>query len=207
VKLPCNSFVKITPKYFTSCTKGIFRLLKVRWAPTGLRLWDIDGLCRVFVDFMFQRSHDSTELRPLCALWEHKPPCHPSHICKCHQQIGLEKHLGQGGIIYIQIIQRVGWGGTWWHPWLYFCGCRHFAFDRNFEISLGKKGVNKCVLLVENCNLCNLYNKPAYRVAFSRFKNTANVDMLLLKFKVSWSVSLIHWMSCCDVHGNQTDLH
>jgi hypothetical protein len=37
-----------------------------------------------------------------------------------------------------------------------------------------------------NCSLDNLYSKP-------RSKNTAAVDMLLLKFNVKWSVSFIHW--------------
>jgi hypothetical protein len=46
-----------------------------------------------------------------------------------------------------------------------------------------------------NCNFDILYSKPACHVvpkAFSMSKNTAAVDILLLKFMVIWSVSLIH---------------
>jgi hypothetical protein len=51
------------------------------------------------------------------------------------------------------------------------------------------------IKLVENSNLDNLYSKPECHVvseAFSMFKNTADVDILLLKLKVTWSVSLRH---------------
>jgi hypothetical protein len=37
-------------------------------------------------------------------------------------------------------------------------------------------------------------------------KNTAAVDMLLLKLRVTWSVNLIHY-SVCGLHGIQTDFH
>jgi hypothetical protein len=52
------------------------------------------------------------------------------------------------------------------------------------------------ITLTENFNSGNLYSKPRCHVvsnAFSISKNTAAIDMLLLKFKVTWSVSLIHW--------------
>jgi hypothetical protein len=48
---------------------------------------------------------------------------------------------------------------------------------------------------VENFIFDNLYNKPechAVSKAFSMSKNTAAVDILLLKLRVTWSVSLIH---------------
>jgi hypothetical protein len=50
------------------------------------------------------------------------------------------------------------------------------------------------IKFVDNFNLYNLHSKPRYHVwkAFSISKNTATVDMLLLKFKVTLSVSLIH---------------
>jgi hypothetical protein len=51
------------------------------------------------------------------------------------------------------------------------------------------------IRLLENFNLDYLYSKPRYHVvseAPSISKNAATVDILLLKFKVTWSVSLIH---------------
>jgi len=45
-------------------------------------------------------------------------------------------------------------------------------------------------------NFDNLCSKPGCHVeskAFSMSKNNAAVDIFLLKFKVIWSVSLIHW--------------
>jgi hypothetical protein len=41
--------------------------------------------------------------------------------------------------------------------------------------------------------------------AFSISKNTATIDILLLNFKVTWSVNVEEL--CCDVHGNRTDLY
>jgi hypothetical protein len=58
-----------------------------------------------------------------------------------------------------------------------------------------RKELISLIWLVENSNLHNLYNKPVCHVvskAFSMSKNTAAVDILLLKLRVTWSVSLIH---------------
>jgi hypothetical protein len=63
----------------------------------------------------------------------------------------------------------------------------NFLCEKNDPISLIK--------LVENCNLDNLQSKPCCHVmskAFSMSKNTAAVDILLLKRRVTWSASLIH---------------
>jgi hypothetical protein len=62
----------------------------------------------------------------------------------------------------------------------------NFLWERKELISLFK--------LTKNFNLDNFYGKPGCHVvsnAFSVYKNTAAIDMLL-KFKVTWSVSLIH---------------
>jgi hypothetical protein len=51
------------------------------------------------------------------------------------------------------------------------------------------------IKLFENSNLDNFYSKPECHVlsqAFSMSKNTAAVDILLLKLRVKWSVSLMH---------------
>jgi hypothetical protein len=51
------------------------------------------------------------------------------------------------------------------------------------------------IKLVENSNSDNIYSKPECHMgskAFSMSKNTAAVDILLLKLRVTWSVSLIY---------------
>jgi hypothetical protein len=63
----------------------------------------------------------------------------------------------------------------------------NFRRERNELMSLIK--------LVGNSSSDNLYSKPGCHVvskAFSISKNTAAVDILLLKLSVTWSVSLIH---------------
>jgi hypothetical protein len=63
----------------------------------------------------------------------------------------------------------------------------NFLCDRKEVISL--------INFTENSILANLYSKPVCHVvskAFSISKNTAAVDILLLKLRVTWSASLIH---------------
>jgi hypothetical protein len=51
------------------------------------------------------------------------------------------------------------------------------------------------IKLVEKSILNNLYSKPECHVvlkAFSMSKNTVAVDILLLKLRATWSVSLIY---------------
>jgi hypothetical protein len=51
------------------------------------------------------------------------------------------------------------------------------------------------IILVEKFNLDNLQSKPGCQVVSKAFwisKNTAAADILLLKFKVTWSASLTH---------------
>jgi hypothetical protein len=58
-----------------------------------------------------------------------------------------------------------------------------------------RKALMSLIKLVENSNLNNLYSKPECHVvseAFSMTKSTATIDILLLKLRVTWSVSLIH---------------
>jgi len=50
---------------------------------------------------------------------------------------------GFGGIIYIQITEGKGQGGTLWHFSLYIQGCRQFAFNRNYGCSVGQEGANR----------------------------------------------------------------
>jgi hypothetical protein len=62
----------------------------------------------------------------------------------------------------------------------------NFHYERNALIRLIK--------MVENSNLNNLYIKPGCLVVSKVFfisKNSAAVDILLLKLSITWSVSLI----------------
>jgi hypothetical protein len=65
----------------------------------------------------------------------------------------------------------------------------------NTEFHCERKELISLIKLVKNSNLDNLYNKPECRVVSKAFlisKNTAAVDILLFKLRVTWSVSLIH---------------
>jgi hypothetical protein len=58
-----------------------------------------------------------------------------------------------------------------------------------------RKELVSLIKLVENSNLDHLYSKPECNVvsrAFPMSKNTAAVNKLMLKLRVTWSVSLIH---------------
>jgi hypothetical protein len=64
----------------------------------------------------------------------------------------------------------------------------NFLLVRQEEIGL--------MTLVKNCNSDSLYNRPECHTvskAFSMFKNSAATDKLLLKLKVTGSISLIDW--------------
>ena len=59
-----------------------------------------------------------------------------------------------------------------------------------------RKDLISLTVVTEKFNYSNLNNKPQWKVvqkAFPIYKNTAAVDKLLLKFNVTWSVSLMHW--------------
>jgi hypothetical protein len=111
----------------------------------------------------------------------------------CHLHTGV---ISKESWIDTRCLGR-GQDGTLWRPCLYITWRRHFTFDRNSELSLWQKNkpIN-LIRLIENSNSDNLYSKPRCRVvskAYSIYKNTATVDILLLKFKVAWSVKLLRW--------------
>jgi hypothetical protein len=63
----------------------------------------------------------------------------------------------------------------------------NFHSERNLLINL--------IRFLENSIVDNLYNKSGFHKvskAFSMSRNTVAVDILLLKLRVIWSVSLIH---------------
>jgi hypothetical protein len=58
-----------------------------------------------------------------------------------------------------------------------------------------RKELMSLIKLVENSNLDKIHSKPECHMlskAFSISKNTAAVDIALLKLRVTWSVSLMH---------------
>jgi hypothetical protein len=59
----------------------------------------------------------------------------------------------------------------------------------------GRNELIALIMLAENCDWINLLNKPGCSVVLKAFlisKYTTAIDKLLLKFKVMWSVILIH---------------
>jgi hypothetical protein len=65
------------------------------------------------------------------------------------------------------------------------------------------------IKFMENLNLCNLYNKAGCHVVrvlkvIWISKNTAIIDMLLLKFKVAWSINFT--LQSCAVLCRETKL-
>jgi hypothetical protein len=79
---------------------------------------------------------------------------------------------------------------------LYIPWRRYFTSDRDSVFSLRTKKLRNLIRLIENFNLDNLYINPRCHIlvkVLSISENTAAVDMSLLKFKVTGSISLIHW--------------
>jgi hypothetical protein len=100
-----------------------------------------------------------------------------------------------GGIIDIHTVQCRGQERTLRHPCLHFPWRRHFPSIETLNFHWERKELVSLIKLVENSHLDNLYSNPlchAVSNAFSISKNTAAVDISLLKLKVTWSVSLIH---------------
>jgi hypothetical protein len=96
---------------------------------------------------------------------------------------------------YIHNVEYRGQDGTLRHHRLYIPWRRNLTFDRNLNVVSERNELISLIRLLENLNYNNLFSKPNCHVvpkAFSISKNIEAVDMLLLKFKVTWSVSLIH---------------
>jgi adenine-specific DNA methylase len=101
-----------------------------------------------------------------------------------------------GGIIYIYILYRVGDRtepcGT---PAYISLGVDISPSTETLNFLFERKELLSLIIPAENSNFDHLYSRPRCQVvskAFSIPKNTATVDMLSLKFKVTWSVSLMH---------------
>jgi hypothetical protein len=110
----------------------------------------------------------------------------------------LDNRLTDGGKVVspTQVIQCEGQDGPLWHSCLYTVslGVDISPFSETLNFLCERNGLISLIRLVENSIIDNLYSKPGcYNVskAFPISKNTAAVD-ILLKLKVTWSVSLIH---------------
>jgi hypothetical protein len=150
---------------------------------------------------MFQRSHHvSIAQRPRCNFLKHSPLCGLSHIYRCHQQRDLDRHQMFGAYhlydIYLYVYRLYNVGdrtepcGT---PACISLGADSSPSTESLNFLWERKELISLIKLDENFNSDNFYSKPKCHVlsnAFSISKNTAAVDMLLLKFKVTWSVSL-----------------
>jgi hypothetical protein len=100
-----------------------------------------------------------------------------------------------GSIVYIQTVQGRGQDRNLRHPCLYIWmrGQLPSTVTLNFLLEINE--LINLFKMDEKCNLESLYSKPGCHVvanAFSKCKRTAAVDILLLKFKVTWSVSRTH---------------
>jgi hypothetical protein len=148
---------------------------------------------------MFQRSHhDFTAVRPRCNLQRTRR----SFMFLYHVNTGIvREHCKMSSrchrsIVYIYTVQYWGKNGTSRQPCRYISWRRKFSFYQELNFQLVRKEVISLMRLVEKANSDNLWSRPECHVlwkAFSVYRNTAAVDMLLLKFRVMWSASLIHW--------------
>jgi hypothetical protein len=143
---------------------------------------------------MFQCSHHvSIALRPRCSLLRTTlfTICH-IYTCVISKEAYTDTRCLWS---FMYILYNVGGQDEkLWHPCFYVPWLTHFVFDRYPELSLIK--LISLIRLIKYFNPDNLYTKPQFHnvtKALSISKNTAAVDMLLLKFKITWSVSLIRW--------------
>jgi hypothetical protein len=101
------------------------------------------------------------------------------------QQRGLIGTLGLGRVSFMYKLYNVG---ARTEP----CGT-HLGVDNSFftetaNFLLDRYELTSLIKLVENCNVYSLYNKSGCNIvskAFSMSRNTAAVDILLLKFRVT----------------------
>jgi len=162
-------------------TKGTCRPFSVRGVAWSASMGEADGMSlKIIIGLLCTSTHTTIPFWWNCvaAVWEHNPLC---------------------DLLYCPL-RRLYRVGTRTEPWgTAACITRgvdsspsnitlNFLLEKNELISLIK--------LDEKCNSDSLYSKPGCHVvsnAFSISKKTAAVDILLLKFKVTWSVSLMHW--------------
>jgi hypothetical protein len=121
-----------------------------------------------------------------------------SHIYRCHQQRDLERHR-VFGVYHLDICTRCIVCDKTEHCGISACMSLGVYISPSTETLnfLWENIALICFIrLIEKLYSYSLYSKQTCHVlwnAFSISKNTAAVDILLLKFKVKWSVSLMDW--------------
>jgi hypothetical protein len=151
----------------------------------------VDGPSLIFIDFYVPA------LIPRLSSTETSMQFWLSHVCRCHQGRNLDRHQVFGAYLLYILYNVGGRTESYGTPDCIFLSVGispstetlNFLWERKEPISL--------IRLIENFNSNNLYSKPRCHVIskdfFSLTKTITAVDMLLLKFKVTWFVSLIHW--------------
>jgi hypothetical protein len=176
--------------------KDMSRPFNERWASFCLRRWEKQTAWVLSSSILCYSAHNTTPLKwdRVAVFWKHKSLC---DLYMMYHRQRARWTPGIWGVLFMYRLYRVD---TMKEP----CGTPesisrgvessfsiiilNFILERNELISLTKLG--------QRCNLDTLYSKPGCRVvskAFSTSKKTAAVDKLLLMFRVTWSVSLIHW--------------
>jgi hypothetical protein len=184
----------------------MFRPFSVRWATDGTSLWrGVDSPNLIFVDFNVTALAPrlnwtatalqlSESITLFIDLW---------HTYQCHRPRGPATNPVFGGgvsftsvylCIYIYCI-TLGTGRSLEAPMLVFLCGWPFHLRKKLNFRADRNELIRLIKFVDNFHLRSLYNKPGFHVVpkgLSISKNTAAVDMLLLKFTVTWSVNLIH---------------
>jgi hypothetical protein len=157
----------------------------------------VDGLSLFFIEFFvpaltprltsIETSLQVSENITLFTVW---------HIYRCHQLSNVGNNRFLGRIVHICMLYNVGdWTDPCGTPSSIFLGVDTLPSTEALNFLSEGKELMSSIKLIDNFSLDNLYSKPRCHVvskAFSISKNTAAVDMLLLKYKFTWSVSLIH---------------
>jgi hypothetical protein len=126
---------------------------------------------------------------------------HNVHVLLLHKyryrpQTEQDESMCHENIIYIQTVQYWGKNRTLRNPCCWFSWHRKFTFSQDFKFSVSEKEAISLMRLVNNTNSHNLYSRPERHVALkttSISKNTAAINILLLKFRVIRFASLIYW--------------
>jgi hypothetical protein len=94
--------------------------------------------------------------------------------------------------MYIQTVQGRIQDDILWYLSLHFSRRGFSPSTTTLNFLLERKNLISLIKLAEKCSF---YSKPGWYVvseALSISKNTAAVDVLLLKFRVTWFVKLMH---------------
>jgi hypothetical protein len=121
---------KMTPRYLTLFTNGMFRPFSWRSSPGFQIAWIFPSLI-----FMFQRwHHDPTAVRPRWNLFNTRRSCFSvayTQVSSANRAMCIP--CAAGTSFMYKLHSTRGKEGTLWHPCRYFPGRRKFAFYWNFN--------------------------------------------------------------------------